>query len=254
MQLPQSISRLLSGYDTDGQNHATSSAATVLRFVSPPANELFLKIEQRRPKALAPGLQPEHAILRWLGGQLSAPRSLAYHQRGTTQYLLTQALPGSSAESDFPAEEYPRLVQLLAEGLHRIHAHPTANCPFDRRATSVMARALDRIGSPGLNEERRDELQRNLHELNACAVLEEDLVFTHGDYCLPNVMIDNGTLAGFIDWGYAGLGDRYRDFMAAEYSVERNLGAEWVTPFFEAYGVEPIEEKMRVYRLLYDLW
>ena len=39
----------------------------------------------------------------------------------------------------------------------------------------------------------------------------EDVVFTHGDYCLPNVMILKGHLSGYIDWGYAGIGDRYLD-------------------------------------------
>lgn len=165
-----------------------------------------------------------------------------------------EALSGRSASSGFSDEEKPRLVRLLADGLHRIHALVTTNCPFDRRATSVIARSWERVGSDGLTEAELDELQQGLSKLNGIELPDEDLVLTHGDYCLPNVMVDGRILAGFIDWGYAGLGDRYRDFVAAEYSVGRNLGIEWVLPFFKAYGVEPVEEKMRIHRLLYDLW
>ena len=44
---------------------------------------------------------------------------------------------------------------------------------------------------------RLDDLLRKRHD-------EEDLVFTHGDYCLPNVIIDGEEVAGFVDWGRAG--------------------------------------------------
>src|SRR5919202_4271847 len=50
----------------------------------------------------------------------------------------------------------------------------------------------------------------------------EDLVFTHGDYCLPNIMIDAGQVAGFLELGSAGIGDRYRDLALAARSITYN--------------------------------
>jgi aminoglycoside phosphotransferase len=77
----------------------------------------------------------------------------------------------------------------------------------------------------------------------------EGPVITHGDYCLPNVLIHNHKVSGFIDLGYFGFGDPYRDFIAAQYSVRRNLGEGWIAPFFKAFGVGPLnEEKLRWYR------
>jgi aminoglycoside phosphotransferase len=49
--------------------------------------------------------------------------------------------------------------------------------------------------------------------------------------------------------GYVGIGDPYRDFISAKYSVRRNLGEEWVQPFFDAFGIEsPDEQKLAWYR------
>ncbi|HEY7896476.1 MAG TPA: phosphotransferase [Gemmatimonadaceae bacterium] len=55
-----------------------------------------------------------------------------------------------------------------------------------------------------------------LHELLAAAPIEEDLVLTHGDFCLPNVIIRPHAagaprVAGLVDCGRAGVADRYQD-------------------------------------------
>lgn len=254
MQLCEPIARRLAGYDSDGDNWATSSSAIVLRFVDKSGGDLFLKVQRHDRAATEPGLSPERTILTWLDGLLGAPRVVAFHQEQDTQYLLTEGLPGRSASSGFAEREKPRLVRLLAEGLRRVHALPTAGCPRDCSSTSIITRAEERLRGGRLPDDGREELESTLGQLRADSLPPDDLVFTHGDYCLPNIMVDGDSVSGFLDWGYAGLGDAYRDFVAAEYSVGRNLGKEWVPSFFDAYGVNPEAEKMRIHHLLYGLW
>ena len=107
---------------------------------------------------------------------------------------------------------------------------------FDTGASSVVLRAEDaeRIG-----------------------IGIEDLVFTHGDYCLPNVFLDltGRRLTGFIDWGRAGIADRYQDLALAERSLRFNFGPGWERCLFDAYGLTHVDEaKLAYYRLLDEMF
>ena len=97
-------------------------------------------------------------------------------------------------------------------------------------------------GLTGSPVEALDDLENRIPDV-------ERPVTTHGDYCLPNIIIHGDQVSGFIDLGYVGIGDPYRDFISAKYSVRRNLGEEWVQPFFDAFGIEsPDEQKLAWYR------
>ncbi len=72
----------------------------------------------------------------------------------------------------------------------------------------------------------------------------------HGDYCLPNIVLQDWRLIGFVDWGRAGVADRYQDIALTVRSVGSNFGSEWVDVLFEACGVEPDYAKVRFYMLL----
>ena len=86
----------------------------------------------------------------------------------------------------------------------------------------------------------------------------ESLVFTHGDYCLPNIIIEERELSGVLDWDYAGLADPYADFASCVWSMGYNYGLEeiaerWEPYFFMVYGLDDIDVgKLAYYRKLME--
>ena len=233
------------------------SRSDVYRLVGPGADVAYLKVSPVSPIA---ELLAERERLDWLSGRLPVPHVLGYATENGREFLLLSEVPGIDTSSTALDMESLDVVRLLARGLRMVHEVPIRDCPFDMTLEQVIP-LTERNVELGLVEVADFDSERAggspgalFQVLVATRPATEDLVFTHGDYCLPNIMVDGDRLAGFIDWGYAGVGDPYRDFVAAEYSVRRNLGEAWIPLFFKEYGVEPDPEKMAVHRLLYELW
>ena len=84
-------------------------------------------------------------------------------------------------------------------------------------------------------------VQRNLDILDSRVLL-------HGDYCLPNVMLDNWTFSGFLDVGGGGIGDRHIDLYWGCWSLQFNLkDTRFCSRFLDAYGRQDVDtEKLRI--------
>ena len=199
----------------------------------------------------------EKERLDWLRGRLPVPEALAYEMGDREEYLVLSALPGRDAATvsgDGPDDD---LVRLLAVGLRSIHAVPIEDCPFDMTLDRAIEEARRNVARGLVDEsdfvgERRGRSASDLFEdLLSRRPAGEDLVFTHGDYCLPNVMIDGAGVAGFVDWGRAGIADRYKDIALVVRSLERNTGSDLRTAFFDAYGLpSPDAGRIEYYKLL----
>ena len=258
MTFPEDIKQLLEGYETSGENHRTSSVAEIFLFEKSGSVDLFLKIQSGDVDA---PLINEKRAMDWLDGKLPVPRVVGYCKEGEKEYLLTERIEGTSSYLEPHRSDPERTVRILVEGLKAIHAVDIEGCPFPRRCASVLVEEAERNVGEGVvttefladNGDGRT-VDEALAEIRALKPKEETMVFTHGDYCLPNIMIYEGELAGFIDWGSVGIGDRHRDFEAAKWSVHRNLGAEWVEPFFELYGSEYLDrDRLAFYEAIYNL-
>ncbi len=219
---------------------------------------LILKSRNVRLRPQESDLQMETAALSWLQGKLAVPEYRYFHEDGETQYLLMTQVEGVTGIHPEVTSDPANLVREFARGLREVHALSTKSCTLDWRMSRYYSWVQGLIECGALDEyipegETRTILSEQLSTIKEGMPDEEDLVFTHGDYCLPNVMFRDGKLIGFIDLGYAGVGDRYLDFVAARGTIRRNLGEAWIAPFFHAYGLEePDREKMNAYQRVHD--
>ncbi|MCL2775150.1 MAG: phosphotransferase [Oscillospiraceae bacterium] len=64
-------------------------------------------------------------------------------------------------------------------------------------------------------------------------------VLIHGDYCLPNILLnDDFSFSGFIDIGFAGIGERHYDIWWGVWTLEYNLKTNaYKHRFIECYNV-----------------
>lgn len=65
----------------------------------------------------------------------------------------------------------------------------------------------------------------------------------YGDYCLPNVILDDWHFSGFIDFDHAGLSDRHIDVFWGAWTLWFNLHTSaYCSRFLDAYGRDVIDE------------
>ena len=234
------------------------SSADTFRLDGAGQKALYLKVS---PKSHRRELERERERLEWLRGRLPVPETIGYEASDQNEFLLLTALPGRDAASLIGDRPNETVVTLLATGLRMIHAVSIEACPFDMTLDCVIEEARYNVVRGLVKEADFDDIRLGrlavdvFEELLSKRPTEEDLVFTHGDYCLPNVMIDGGEVTGFVDWGSAGVADRYQDIALVVGSLERNAREDLTTRFFEAYGLsDPNAEKVEYYKRLDKFW
>lgn len=235
------------------------SGAQTYSLTSTHQSRLYLKIA---PLSLSLHLEKESQVMEWLKDKLSVPQLIAFFIEAQKEHLLMSALPGlhlaQLVEKSASNATKTAAVNLLAAGLKRIHAISVENCPFNHSLQQEMILIKERLSKKLVDESDFDESRRGrtaselLDELLSTLPKDEELVFTHGDYCLPNIIVTaEWNISGFIDLSRAGLGDKYRDLALACRSIEHNCGSRWVKLFMEQYGIKEVDsQKIEFYQLM----
>ena len=228
------------------------SRAQVFRLRQHGESDLILKTASRES---VPSLAHEADRLCWLRNHAPAPVVVDFVQDADSDFLLMAALPGNDAASTMLPQA--RVVDLLADALRQLHSVPISECPFRASIDDCIADARCCLARGLVDESNFDHANlgrdpRELfQEMLATRPAAETRVFTHGDYCLPNVIINGEAVSGFVDVGRAGIGDPYRDFALIDRTLQRNLGDDWSRRFFARYGLgEPDPNRLRYFRLL----
>lgn len=203
----------------------------------------------------------EYEILRWLEGKLRAPRVLGFARENGFNYLLMSRLTGDMAcRTDRTPEE---VSEALAGGIRLLRSVDTSDCPKTRSFADTLAEAKKRMENGtlcGLSPQAKEfENFESLYDYLSAHIPEETPVFSHGDYCLPNVFLSGDGL-GFLDLGSAGVMDKDYDVFMCLWSMRYNfvtLGGmdeahfeKCKEIFFEALGEPENKEKLRFHGLL----
>jgi len=207
-------------------------------------------------------LAAEAARLQWLAERLPVPEVHYYGHNEQEEFLLISELSGIVSCDETLGDRVPKVVRLLAEGLHMVHHVDISACPFDMRREKQLELARQYLAQGMIDATQFSVAFQGLsaQEVYELALqyssFDEDLVFTHGDYCLPNILLDRqlSQVSGLIDWGRAGIADRYTDLALAARSLARNFGEQWIPLLFTEYGLASVDQvKLQFYRALDEI-
>ncbi|MFC2070607.1 APH(3') family aminoglycoside O-phosphotransferase [Chloroflexota bacterium] len=251
--MPESISEIVTGY-LWSQVAIGQSSAKVFCLQQPSHLTYYLKIAHKLPRR---DLMEECRVLNWLSDKLPVPEVICFDEDDDRDYLLVSEIPGVDVASLTGDTHKVDLVKLLARGLRTIHEIPIESCPFNRTLDVDMKIAEFNVKYSLLEDGDFDDFRQGIpakalyDELVNRRPESEDLVFTHGDYCLPNIIILGIDISGFVDLHRAGIADRYKDIASAIRSINSNLGSGLESYFFNEYGIpNPENEKIEYYILL----
>lgn len=187
-----------------------------------------------------------------------APRVVDHVIGDDFNWLLMTAVKGR--DLTHLGDEPQVLIQVLADGLKRLHALDPANCPFDhsldRRLADAEANVLaGRIDETDFDDERDGWTAQQVFDWLANNRPEEtNRVVTHGDACLPNFLADGTRFGGIVDCARLGVADRWQDLALACRSLEFNGGKDLVSDFLAAYGAEFDAERYEFYCAMDELF
>ena len=129
--------------------------------------------------------------------------------------------------------------------LRKLHETDFSGCPVGDRVSDYIATAEKNYKNGAFDISflpecsSADEAWRIFCE--GKHLLKSDTLI-HGDYCLPNIMLDNWKFSKFIDLGNGGVGDRHIDLFWGAWTLNFNLHTDvYRERFFDAYGREAFE-------------
>ena len=172
-------------------------------------------------------------------------------------YLITAPMKGEDGVSDKYISKPEKLSEVFALALRSLHDTDIAGCALEDQRTGLLSmsetavfrqRILDGISEYiGTADAKQAE-----DEIAITRGLLKSDVLIHGDYCLPNIILDDWNFEGFIDLGDSGRGDRHYDLAYGLWTLYKNLKSQkYGQRFLDAYGWNDIDrDRLRVCGLL----
>ena len=193
-------------------------------------------------------LERENIMTRYFCGKNLAAQVVDYVSEDR-DWLMTRRIHGEDCITQKYLDNPIRLCDTLAKLLRRLHDESYDSCPV----TDVTAQRLNLAQE----NHRMNHYDQNLFPDNwgfrsadeAWKTIERNSKYLktdtllHGDYCLPNVLLDDWKFSGFIDLGGGGVGDRHIDLFWGIWTLHFNLKTnDYCERFLDVYGRDLVSD------------
>ena len=229
--------------------------------------DMVLKIQKEDEET-----RSEAVMMKWLQGKLPVPRVLYHAVENGVNYLLMSRAPGVMSCDESILNNQELVTELLAKGLKKLWTVDISDCPMRWDLPVKLAAAKHNIENGGVDLDNVEpetfgeggfkDPQALLDWLTEHQPPLEP-VLSHGDFCLPNIFVQDGDVSGYIDLGKTGIADKWQDIALCYRSLKHNYGGEYgsekrtdfnETLLFEKLGIEPDWEKIEYYILMDELF
>lgn len=235
-QFPAALQPLLSGaqvYDSSCSPHAK------VYFIDKDGG-FYLKIA---PKGT---LATEASVTEFFHQKGLSAEVLAYLQE-EKDFFLTRRIPGEDCIDSRYLADPNRLAETTGLLLRQLHEIDPTGCPVNR-TESYLATARKNYEECAYEADLFPDNWGYRTPEDAWAVVQElapELkmdTLIHGDYCLPNILLEDWRFSGFIDLDSGGLGDKHIDLFWGAWTLRFNLKTDrWCSNFLDAYGREAFD-------------
>ena len=173
------------------------------------------------------------------------------YESSENDWLLTARASGEDCIAPMYLEDPTRLCDTLAYLLRALHDTNPAGCPVPDHTREYFATARRNYAAGHFDLDPLFRQWQFSSPEEAMQIAEKNNkylkteVLLHGDYCLPNIMLDNWSFSSFIDLGNGGVGDRHVDLFWGIWSLQFNLKTDaYQQRFLDVYGRDAIEPEV----------
>lgn len=260
--LPDQIRTAIEGRAYE-KNNIGMSGSQVFLF-----EDMVLKIQN-----VSKETENEVRVCKWLRGKLPVPEIIEYTVAEDKAYCLMTRIHGKMLCEDVYMNDPELLLGLVTQALKLLWSVDIRECPCDNSLDIQLEMARYQVENNLVQIENAEPETFGKNGFSSPAELfcwledhrqEEELVFSHGDFCLPNVLADGDKVTGFIDLGRMGIADRWRDIAICDRSLRHNFEGAYNggIPYkgyssdrlLKSLGIKEDKEKCDYYILLDELF
>lgn len=216
------------------KNNIGHSSVDVYEVLTKDGKEAILKIQRLSTRN---DLHEEYVRIKWLQNRFRVPKLYYYDEINNVKYMLMEKIDG------VPAHKYENFAYIIGKKLREFHDIDLKDCKFIQNSVEILEKnAIKNIDIiyPQIQEQyemSKDEII-NFIKNN----VPKDIVLVHGDYSLPNILINESGEVGVIDLGDVSISSKYFDFYYLFKSLKRNKKIDKFDELLRGYGIEKLDE------------